>query len=147
MPRSWLFALAGGLWTIAGIILCVRAYIWLSLYNVRVELLLTGAGSILALLFYLFLFSRVTRRNINRICALPERPCVFAFTRWQGYLLIGLMITLGITLRTSSLPKAYLILPYLGMGGALLIGSFNFFAQFRRVALLGRPCSEEDNQG
>jgi hypothetical protein len=40
------------------------------------------------------------------------------------------MVTIGITLRNTSIPKYYLAVPYAVMGGILLIGSFSFYRRF-----------------
>jgi hypothetical protein len=52
----------------------------------------------------------------------------------RGYVMIALMITIGLTLRNSTIPKYYLTLPYDVMGGVLLIGSIRFYRQFFVVA-------------
>ena len=44
--------------------------------------------------------------------------------------MIALMMTIGITLRNSSIPKYYLTIPYFAMGAILLIGSVQFYRQF-----------------
>jgi hypothetical protein len=88
------------------------------------------AGIVLAAIGYFYLFFRVVQYNIKRIHALPVRACVFAFTAWRGYLMIGLMVTLGLTLRGSTIPKYYLSIPYTAMGVMLLIGSTRLFRHF-----------------
>ena len=130
VPRHYLFVLAGGLWTIAGIILCLRAEVWLEVFPLGTEIELEALGAILAVLGYLFLFIHIVRKNIDRITELPERVCLFAFTAWRGYLLIALMIGLGLLLRSTSIPKYYLSLPYTAMGIILIIGSIRFYRQF-----------------
>jgi hypothetical protein len=61
---------------------------------------------------------------------MPERANIFAFTAARGYVMIALMMTIGITLRNSSIPKYYLTIPYFAMGGILFIGSVQFYRQF-----------------
>lgn len=130
LPRRYLFILAGAFWTIAGMILCARAFSWLLHFPLKTEVVLESLSAALAVLFYTLLFFKIVRRNIDRIHKLPERAPFFAFTAWQGYLMIGLMITLGIALRQSPIPKVYLAIPYTTMGIALLIGSIKFYRQF-----------------
>ena len=108
-----------------------------------------GAGSVLlAAVAYVFGFSKIVRKNIERIRRLPDRASIFAFAPLRGYLMIVLMMTIGITLRNSSLPKYYLIIPYLGMGGVLLAGSVKFYIQFitsvRRNSVRGENDSIRD---
>ena len=130
VPRYYLFGLAGAFWTFAGLVLCARALVWLDVFSLGVELALETASLAIAIIGYLFLFVKVVQKNIDRIRQLPENACVFAFTAWQGYVLIALMITIGITLRNTSIPKYFLAVPYTAMGAILLIGSAKFYRQF-----------------
>lgn len=130
VPRHYLFVLAGGAWTIAGTILCLRAKVWLDVFPLQTEIELEALGAILAILGYLLLFVHIVRKNIDRITELPERVCLFAFTAWRGYLLIGLMIGLGLALRSTSIPRYYLSVPYTSMGIILIIGSLKFYRRF-----------------
>jgi hypothetical protein len=130
VPRRYLFAVAGVLWTAAGVLLCVRAEIWLEAFPIGTEFAIEAISVGLAVIGYIFLFMKVVERNIDRIGRLPERACLFAFTAWHGYLMIAFMMTLGITLRNSSLPKYFLSIPYTAMGGILLVGSLRFYRRF-----------------
>jgi nucleoside recognition membrane protein YjiH len=130
VPRHFLFALAGVLWACAGVVLCFRGVVWIEDVQFPVAFGIEFAGILLAALGYVFMFSRVVRKNIARIGALPERVCVFAFTAWRGYLIIAVMMTAGIALRNSAIPHFYLVLPYTTMGGMLLTGSAAFSRQF-----------------
>jgi len=138
VPRHVLLVLAGTLWTLAGGILCVRAAFWLGGFQAGTIAAVECGALALAAAAYLALFARLVRRNIERIHALPERACVFAFTPWRGYVMIGLMMTAGISLRSSSLPLYYLSLPYTAMGAVLLAGSAVFYREFIRAALARR---------
>jgi hypothetical protein len=130
VPRHYVFALAGCLWTFAGVLLCFRAAVWLGVFSFGTEMALELVSVVLAVASYSLVFSRLMQKNIDRINGLPERACVFAFTHWRGYLMIVLMMTLGLTLRNTPIPKYYLSVPYAAMGGTLLIGSVGFFRQF-----------------
>lgn len=94
-------------------------YVWLILL-----LSLTG-GTI----FYLKLFSGISLKHTLRILSLKEAyPCVFSFFNFRSYLMMGLMITMGITLRTTGwIPPVYLSLLYLMMSVPLLISSVRFY--------------------
>jgi hypothetical protein len=48
--------------------------------------------------------------------------------------MIGIMMTAGISLRSSSIPLYYLSLPYSAMGGILLAGSVVFYREFLSAA-------------
>jgi hypothetical protein len=133
IPRHYLFALAGFLWTIAGGLLCVRAEIWLESYPFSLEVVLELVSVALAAAGYFLFFFKVVQKSIDRIGRLPDRACLFAFTAWHGYIMIAAMMTLGITLRNTPIPKYYLAVPYTAMGGILLIGSLKFYRRFLSV--------------
>jgi hypothetical protein len=130
VPRYYLFGLAGAFWTFAGLLLCGRAIVWLNAFPLSIELALETLSVAIAIVGYLYLFVKVVKKNIDRIGQLPENACVFAFSAWQGYVMIGFMMTIGITLRNTSVPKYLLAVPYTSMGAILLIGSARFFRQF-----------------
>ncbi len=138
VPRRWLFLLAGLIWTGVGTLLCLRALGWYTLFPPSLEYPMEGTGVVLAVAGYTFGFSKISHRNITRIHGLPERVCLFAFTAWRGYIMIALMVTLGLLLRNSSIPKQYLALPYLTMGGTLLLGSIPFYRTFFTAGHPGR---------
>ena len=130
VPRYYLFGIAGAFWTIAGVVLCARAIIWLDVFPLGLEIALETASIAIAIIGYLFLFVRVVQKNIDRIGHLPENACVFAFTAWQGYVMIAFMIIIGVTLRNTLIPKYFLAVAYTAMGAILLIGSARFFRHF-----------------
>jgi hypothetical protein len=138
VPRHWLFAFGGLIWTAVGVLLCVRALVWLATFALSTEFLIEMVGVVLASAGYVYGLSRVVQKNITRINGLPDRVCAFAFTGWQGYIMIGLMVTLGVTLRNSLIPHYYLSIPYTAMGGMLLIGSLSFYRRFLEIALQRR---------
>jgi hypothetical protein len=133
VPRRYIFALAGILWTFAGAFLCIRAAIWLEVFPFATEFAMESLSVVLAVATYFLMFSSLVDKNIVRIQKLPDRACMFAFTAWRGYLMIALMMTIGITLRSTSIPKYYLSIPYTAMGATLLIGSIGFYRQFLAV--------------
>jgi hypothetical protein len=135
VPRHYLFAIAGVLWMIAGVLLCVRGEVWLEVFPLGTEFAMETISLGFAVVGYFFLFVKVVQKNIDRIERLPERSCLFAFTAWYGYIMIALMIMIGFTLRNSALPMYYLSIPYTAMGGTLLIGSLKYYSRF----LAARP--------
>jgi hypothetical protein len=145
VSRKWLIATAGTMWTAVGIMLCVRAWSWFSLSKPGISLPLEISGIILAIVVYYFGFSRIAGKNLVRLCQFPDKACFFAFQAWKSYLLIILMISLGVLLRYSSLPRQYLAEIYLIIGGALFLGSFIYYAAFHRITRLKKPCSPEKN--
>jgi hypothetical protein len=123
VDSRWLFAIAGVIWTGVGILLLAYAVQWLAPESVPVELELIVAGVAVAVVFVRFVFHGIVRKNIDRIEAGPQRASAFAFQGWKSYLVTVFMIGLGITLRHSAIPKAWLAPIYLGIGIALLATS------------------------
>jgi hypothetical protein len=74
-----------------------------------------------------FFFAWMAWKNIDRIEALPERPCLFAFQSWRSYPLAAFMITVGLLLRDSLLPRRLLAILYLGIGGGLFAASLRYY--------------------
>ena len=115
---------------IAGGLLCFRGAVWLGEFSLPTAVASETGAIALAVFFYLSTFSRLVQKNIDRIGLLPDRPCVFAFTAARGYVMIGMMMTFGIVLRNSSIPRLALSVPYTAMGVVLLTGSFRFYRQY-----------------
>ena len=146
VAREWLFLLAGVMWTAVGIMLLWRAAGWLTAMEPEWMIGVGLAGLILGILAYWFGFIRMVRKNIARLCGLPERVGVFAFNSSKGYVTIVFMIGLGVALRHSPLPREALALLYATMGGALLLASLHFYASLWRVAHRGEPCPAEESR-
>jgi len=136
--RHWLFAIAGVVWTSVGVLLCVRAIVWLAPFALGTNLAAELLAVTIAVIGYIFGFSLIVKKNIVRIQALPERSCAFAFTAWRGYLVIGMMVAIGLALRSSPIPKHYLSVPYSAMGCVLLLGGAAMFRQFLDLATPGK---------
>jgi len=140
VPKIWLIALAGLLWSAAGLMLCRLAYHWLAPIQWKWGLPLELLGVVFALGVHQLCFSRIAQKNITRLCLLTERTCIFAFQRWKSYLLIGLMITLGAFVRNLPIPKPYLAILYTTIGGALLLASLQYYGCLWRIIVRRGSC-------
>lgn len=140
VSKYWLMALAGLMWSLVGIMLCRSAFIWLKAVPVHWALALGSLGLISALAACRFGFSKIALKNIDRLCNLPTKTCIFAFQAWKGYLIIVFMIILGITLRHSPVPRHVLSVIYATIGGALFFSSFHFYGRIWRVKIRKKPC-------
>ena len=58
------------------------------------------------------------------------KKCLFAFIPWKSYITIGIMITMGILLRHSMIPKKDLAILYIGIGLALFLSSIKYLKVF-----------------
>jgi hypothetical protein len=127
-PKSVLLLISGLMWSLVGLMLCQLAFRWYVLASFQDHLGFLLAGVIVALPIHHFGFSIFARRNISRIRTLNEKPCLFAFMAWWNYPLVLFMIGLGLTLRHSPIPKIYLGVLYIGIGGALLLSSLHYYS-------------------
>jgi hypothetical protein len=134
VKKIWLQLLAGVMWSGVGIMLIGFASRWFTQVPTYLEILIILAGMALAAAIYFFGFSKMALRNVRRINSyLQERICLFAFQRWTSYPLILFMISLGIYLRKfSTIPKPYLSILYIGIGGSLFLASLHYYAQVIR---------------
>jgi hypothetical protein len=139
VSRYWLITLAGLLWSAVGLMLCRLAYLWLTAVPWGGALFLGISGIVLALIVHRFGFSRIAVKNIDRIRQFSEKGCLFAFQAWKSYLIIVIMVALGLLLRHSPLPKQYLAVVYLAVGGALFLASFHYYALLWQVGVRGHP--------
>lgn len=131
IPRTTkriLLFIAAAVWTYAGVMLLSKGmwmmhvdseYFWLRL-----------AGSIFGgALFYLILFTRISKKYVNRILYLnTNRPSIFSFFNLKGYVMMAGMISLGVFLRSSGIVAPfYLSIVYVTMGIPLFISSLRFY--------------------
>ncbi len=134
VPRQWLLGLAGLMWTGVGLMLCRYAVAWLTHPLSLLARLLGLLGLAISIAANRWQFSALALKNIRRIQQLPERACIFSFLAWKGYLIIAVMVTAGILLRSSAIPRPYLAVIYAAVGGALIQASFNYYAHLYPIA-------------
>jgi hypothetical protein len=140
VSKYWLIGLAGVTWSGVGIMLCRLACKWLAVILWQRSLPLGSLGLILAWTAYRWGFSGIAKKNIDRLCLLSEKACIFAFQAWRSYIIIMVMIMMGVTIRRSALPKQFLAVIYMAMGGALLLSSFHYYRRLWLVKIKKRPC-------
>jgi hypothetical protein len=133
VPKCWLFAASGVMWSAVGIMMCATAIAWLSDGGMGRGMAFGLAGLVLAMLSVRWGFGSIAQKNIRRLRRLPDRGCFFAFQAWKSYLIIMVMIVLGVTLRHSSIPKHFLAVAYTAIGGALIVGSFYYYRHLSRL--------------
>lgn len=132
VKTRYLILISGLVWVAIGIMLNVMAFIWLHDFHIeRTWIYITG-GILMALVIHHFGFLRIVDRNLGRIKSLKAETCVFAFMSWKSYLLVIIMITMGILLRHSPLPRNLLSVIYIGIGFALILSSIRYLRVFIR---------------
>lgn len=137
VPKRYLLLVAGLAWTTAGLILGLRGVIWVVSHDSFVPLHVIVALTF-GLVFFQLVFAKVSLKHITRIRELEIlRPSLFAFFDAKGYIMMGLMISLGIFLRrTSFVPPEYLYNFYVLMGTPLLVSALRFYYAFIRYPQL-----------
>ena len=128
VPKRALLFIAGLAWTFAGGMLLYRGFLMLAGNTDYLWIKLIGclvAGG----LFYYIVFDKVSFKHTNRIKSMQhERPCAFSFFNWKSYLMMIMMISMGIGLRTTGLvPLKFLSLLYITMGIPLSISAIRFY--------------------
>lgn len=130
VSKRVLVILAWFIWFSVGIMLASMAFRWLYLYK--------GSPWIYAIIgftisFFIchYGFLKIVNKNLRRIARLPNKRCLFSFIPWKSYLIIAIMVTLGITLRHSPVPKQCLSVIYLGIGLALFLSSTRYLVRKR----------------
>jgi hypothetical protein len=127
VQKPVLLFLSGLMWFCVGILLNSYALGWLLDYGKDSAFLFAGIGFVAALTIHHYGFLKLADKNLGRISIMNDKPCVFSFMSWKSYIIVIIMVTLGITLRHSSIPKQYLSVIYIGIGLALLFSSMRYF--------------------
>ncbi len=130
VAKNLLLFLAGIVWLSVGIMLVFLAYTWLSAASNINIYLFVGAGVVIALFAHSYGFIKIANKNLKRILQMNGKKCLFAFIPWKSYLIIIVMITMGITLRHSAIPKPYLAILYIGIGLGLILSSLRYMEVF-----------------
>ena len=133
VPKCWLVTASGVMWSAVGLMMCATAIGWLAREELVRGVVFELAGLLLATLAARWGFGRIAGKNIRRLRRLPAYGCFFAFQAWQSYVIIIIMISLGIALRHSPIPKSYLAVLYTIIGGALFLGSIHYFRHLLRL--------------
>jgi len=141
VPKRALLFIAAAVWTFAGSMLLFKGYKMLDISGKFLGLKLV-ATLVAGILFYLRLFSRLSLKHTLRILQMKEEfPCAFSFFNGRSYLMMLLMISMGITLRTTGwVAPNYLAFLYLTMSAPLLLSSIRFYYTgifYRKFIVLG----------
>lgn len=127
VSRRTLLFVAATVWFFAGGMLISRGISGIIQFNNNLLFkLLTAVIS--GAVFYGFMFRRISGKHIQRIANQPnDRLPVYSFFNSRSYIMMGIMISMGVTLRkTGVVPFQYLSVFYVAMGLPLLISAFRF---------------------
>lgn len=108
------------LWTVVGSLLIVRGWSWIdpakNIWFVPIALVVGTIKSLIIL-------DRSAKRGVERITRMRDGSCLGAVYSWKTWLLVGLMATSGVLLRTFFEPGKYIGTIYVAVGWALLLSS------------------------
>ncbi len=127
VSRTVLILLAGIVWVLTGMMLLKHAIGWWHNYQGSLLVFLATLGVLLGVFKGYFIYTRVVKKNIDRISKFPAANFILSFITLRTYGLILLMMILGIVLRHSSFPKQYLAVIYLAVGLAMLFSGLPYF--------------------
>jgi hypothetical protein len=134
VDKKYLLITAGIMWCGVGVMLISFAVLWLTHYQGQGKILFYIAGLLAGMPVHFKGFSKLARKNISRLVALQGKKCFFSFITWKSYLIIVVMVTLGISLRHSSIPKQYLSVLYNGLGiGLFLSGTLYLTTSLKMI--------------
>jgi hypothetical protein len=125
--RRTLLFVGGFVWVCVGIMLLTFSCQWLGAFHASSILPYVAAGIALALVVHHFGFLKIVDKNLGRLLTAEEKKCVFYFMPWRSYLTVAVMVTLGVGLRHSPIPKQYLAILYVGIGLGLILSSVRYF--------------------
>lgn len=123
------------MWCGVGIMLIRYAVSWLSLCTGKEKILFYSAGFLAAMPIHHFGFLKIADKNINRLLPLTEKENLLSFMTPKSYLIVIVMVSMGIALRHSPIPKKYLSLLYNGIGLALFLSGIRYFRVFFQLVL------------
>ncbi len=130
VSKKILMLISGIMWLCVGLMLLNYAYSWLVVEQQSTIITFAGAGIALTMLTHHFGFLKVADKNLNRILLMEEKVSIFSFITWKSYILVIFMIAMGITLRTSPIPKPWLAILYIGIGMGLFLSSIRYLRFF-----------------
>jgi len=125
--KPFLLFISGLLWIGVAVLLNSFAIDWLIHYHGSSAWVYPAAGGAAALIIHHFGFLRVVDKNLRRISGMEAKSCAFAFMSWKSYLIVLIMVSMGIILRNSAIPKQCLSILYIGIGFALFLSSIRYF--------------------
>ena len=132
VQRTTLLLIACLVWSVAGINILrigLMAYpAYLSVVNVALSLAVFGV-------FQAFVFGRLVRKHTDRIGSyLEERQFFLRFFDAKSFVIMAVMMTGGIALRSSGLaPERFIAVFYTGLGASLLLAGLLFGRNFGRA--------------
>lgn len=134
--KKHLMAVNAALWAIPGIIISTKGILAYCTAAGWHNILFLIAGSLLTLVFFLLIFTKITKKYSDRIRQLPdEKNSVLMVMNIKGYIMFAFMIALGIVLKSINvIPAGFFAFFYCGLGPALLYAAIKFCREIKTLA-------------
>jgi hypothetical protein len=136
VDKKILVLMAGIMWCGVGTLMIIYAVSWLCQVTGSTRLVYGFTGFLAAMPIHHFGFLKIADRNLARLIPLTEKKCLFSFMTWKSYLIVPIMVSMGIFLRHSSIPKQYLSILYNGIGLGLFLSGIRYFRFFFKLLLV-----------
>ncbi|NIA04972.1 MAG: hypothetical protein GWP11_03270 [Proteobacteria bacterium] len=117
------------IWTVVGAVLMLRGWIWIGSGTAHWFVLL---ALVLGTFKSLLVLDKAARRTIHRINGMEDGTCIGAVYSWKMWLLVGVMMASGITLRHLFHPGIVIGTLYMTIGWALFLSSRHGWAAWLR---------------
>jgi hypothetical protein len=135
VDKKILVLLSGLMWCGVGIMLIHYAITWISVYPEKEEILFYSAGFLAAMPIHHFGFLRIADKNLKRLLQFTAKRNVFSFMTWKSFFIVIVMVSMGIGLRHSAIPKRYLSVLYNGIGLALFLSGIRYIRFFVQLLI------------
>ncbi|MCX6563010.1 MAG: hypothetical protein NTU60_05325 [Candidatus Aminicenantes bacterium] len=129
--RTQLLA-AATLWTVVGCGLATAGLFWCFGSPFPGSILCAVGGIAAGLLKGFLIIRKFAERNTVRLIARGDGSCLGGFLSAKTWLLVALMMTSGILLRRSSIPRPVLGIIYSAVGTGLLAGCLPLWRVWRK---------------
>jgi hypothetical protein len=123
------------MWCGVGIMLISYTVSWLNTFSGKTQLFYGIAGFLTAMPIHHFGFLKLADKNLTRLLPMTEKKCLFSFMTWKSYIIVPVMVSMGIFLRHSPIPKQYLSIIYNGIGFGLFLSGIRYFRFFVTLLL------------
>lgn len=132
VKKKTLLLIACFVWTVAGFNIL---RIGLSAYSTHVSVLNLLLSILVFTVFQYFVFGRLVKKHTKRIMGYEEPYQFFLkFFDVKAFIIMAVMITGGIYIRTSELaPERFIAVFYTGLGASLLLAGILFGFNYYRV--------------
>ena len=129
MKTQWLAFMAGIIWLAAGFNVCrIGVEAWRALTATTAGMVL---GSLATLVLFSVMFVKMLFKNVRIGRIYPAHRRIWHLMPLRSYLVMAVMITLGIILRScQAVPRTFIASFYVGLGGALMLAGAVYLSAF-----------------